>query len=64
MSKQVEPTFRVTVLKEAAQLVTVDRAKQHGSALDNFPVIANTGHHILTLDMALLSSSSLTMFVI
>lgn len=40
MSKQVEPTFRVTVLKEAAQLVTVDRAKQHGSALDNFTLIA------------------------
>tara|TARA_R100001443_G_C3261939_1_gene155813 strand:- start:190 stop:519 length:330 start_codon:yes stop_codon:yes gene_type:complete len=40
MSKEVEPTFRVQVLKEAAQLITVDRAATHGSAFDNFTLIA------------------------
>ena len=40
MSKKTVETFRELVLKEATQLVTVDRAKQHGSALDNFTLIA------------------------
>lgn len=39
MNKTIEPR-RVVVLKEAAQLVTQDRAKQHGSALDNFTLIS------------------------
>jgi len=39
MTKTIEPR-RVLVLKEAAQLVTQDRAKQHGSAHANFTLIS------------------------
>ena len=39
MTETIE-TPRVRVLVEAAQLVTQDRVKQHGSALDNFTLVA------------------------